>query len=443
MDPIGILSQPLHFQGGLTAPNRTMKSALTERLCSYDQLDLDARGKPTQEYEELYKVWSQGKIGIIVLGNIPIHREYLEAMGNAIIDKDSPWDPVEAFKPAIATAKTHGSLVIGQLTHAGRQTPLDVNPNPVSASESQSPPCFGMSFGKARALSLDEVHDVVERFAYGAEVLYNAGADGVQLHGAHGYLLCGCLCRSKLSQFESTILFLLLLLLLPDTSTNFHLNIAFVAQFLSPRVNKRTDQYGGSFENRSRIVFEIIEAIKKRVADRKFILSIKYNSQDFIDGGFTKEDSQMMAVWLEAMGVELLELSGGTYELMPFEEKKASTLKREGFFLEFADGIRPHLTGASVLAVTGGFRTLEGMASAVSSKQRTCDLVGLGRPLVFEPHFVADLLAGKTKQAKLLAFDSMFLAVAYHVLKLIAHQQPIPNLEDENTAKEIIELVST
>ncbi|KAA1114384.1 hypothetical protein PGT21_006795 [Puccinia graminis f. sp. tritici] len=315
--------------------------------------------------------------------------------------------------------------------------------DPMSASESQSPPCFGMSFGKARALSLDEVHDVVERFAYGAEVLYNAGADGVQLHGAHGYLLCGCLCRSKLSQFESTILFLLLLLLLPDTSSNVHLNIPFIAQFLSPRVNKRTDQYGGSFENRSRIVFEIIEAIKKRVADRKFILSIKYNSQDFIDGGFTKEDSQMMAVRLEAMGVELLELSGGTYELMPFEEKKASTLRREGFFLEFADGIRPHLTGASVLAVTGGFRTLEGMASAVSSKQRTCDLVGLGRPLVFEPHFVADLLAGKTKQAKLLAFDSMFLAVAYHVLKLIAHQQPIPDLEDENIAKEIIELVST
>ncbi|KAA1124333.1 hypothetical protein PGTUg99_027198 [Puccinia graminis f. sp. tritici] len=312
-----------------------MKSALTERLCSYDQLDLDARGKPTQEYVELYKVWSQGKIGIIVLGNIPIHREYLEAMGNAIIDKDSPWDPVEAFKPAIATAKTHGSLVIGQLTHAGRQTPLDVNPNPVSASESQSPPCFGMSFGQARALSLDEVHNL------------------------------------RLTSFES------------------------------------------------------------------------YEKHSFIDGGFTKEDSQMMAVRLEAMGVELLELSGGTYELMPFEEKKASTLRREGFFLEFADGIRPHLTGASVLAVTGGFRTLEGMASAVSSTQRTCDLVGLGRPLVFEPHFVADLLAGKTKQAKILAFDSMFLAVAYHVLKLIAHQQPIPDLEDENIAKEIIELVST
>ncbi|OAV99977.1 hypothetical protein PTTG_01421 [Puccinia triticina 1-1 BBBD Race 1] len=403
MGPIEVLSQPIQFKGGLNALNRTLKSAMTERLCTYDDVDLDARGKPTPEYEELYRVWSEGKIGTIILGNIPVHREYLEAKGNAIIDKDSPWDPVEAFKPVISAAKAHGSLVIGQLTHAGRQTPFQVNPNPVSASETQSPPSFGMNFGKARALSVDEIQDVVDRFAYGAEVLYKAGADGAQLHGAHGYLL---------------------------------------SQFLSPRVNKRTDQYGGSFENRSRIVFEIIDAVKKRVPDPKFILSIKYNSHDFIEGGFTKEDSQVMAKKLEAAGVELIELSGGTYELLPFEEKKESTLKREGFFLEFADRIRPHLSGASVLAVTGGFRTLDGMASAVSSKDRTCDVIGLARPLVFEPHFVADLLAGKTKKAKVLAFDSMLLPVAYHVLQLIGHKQPIPNLQDEKSAKEVIELVT-
>ncbi|KAA1112944.1 hypothetical protein PGT21_016282 [Puccinia graminis f. sp. tritici] len=399
MDPIEVLSQPIKFQGGLKAPNRTLKSAMTERLCTFDKLDLNARGKPTPEYLELYRVWSEGKIGIIILGNIPVHREYLEAEGNPIIDKDSSWDPVEAFKPVMDASKAHGSLVIGQLTHAGRQTPIQINPNPVSASETQSPPFFGMEFGKPRALSVDEIHDVVDRFAYGAEVLYKAGADGAQLHGAHGYLL---------------------------------------SQFLSPRVNKRTDEYGGSFENRSRIVFEIIDAIKKRVKDPKFILSIKYNSHDFIDGGFTKEDSQMMAKKLEAAGVELIELSGGTYELMPLEEKRESTLKREGFFLEFADGIRPHLSGASVLAVTGGFRTLEGMASAVSSKGRTCDVVGLARPLAYEPHFVAELLAGKTKRAKQLAFDSMLIFVAYHVLKLIAHKKPIPDLQNEETAKELI-----
>ncbi|KAH9472225.1 hypothetical protein Pst134EA_002849 [Puccinia striiformis f. sp. tritici] len=375
---------------------------MTEHLCTFDQEDLDARGKPTDGFVELYRVWGLGKIGIIILGNIPIHREYLQGKGNAIIDKDSSWDPVEAFKPVINAAKAHGSLVMGQLTHGGRQTPIDINPNPVSASETQTPACFGMTFGNARALSLDEIHDVIDRFAYGAEVLYKAGADGAQLHGAHGYLL---------------------------------------SQFLSPRVNKRTDQYGGTFENRSRIVFEIIDAIKKRITDPKFILSIKINSHDFIEGGFTKEDCQIMATRLEAEGVELIELSGGTYEMLPWDEKKESTKRREGFFLEFADDIRPHLTGASVLAVTGGFRTLEGMSSAISSDARTCDMVGLGRPLVYEPHFVADLLSGKITRAKVVGFDSMMIPVAYHVITLIANKQPIPDLEDKNVAQELVDLI--
>ncbi|POW14155.1 hypothetical protein PSTT_03242, partial [Puccinia striiformis] len=423
MDPIEVLSQPIQFKGGVRAPNRTLKSAMTEHLCTFDQEDLDARGKPTDGFVELYRVWGLGKIGIIILGNIPIHREYLQGKGNAIIDKDSSWDPVEAFKPVINAAKAHGSLVMGQLTHGGRQTPIDINPNPVSASETQTPACFGMTFGNARALSLDEIHDVIDRFAYGAEVLYKAGADGAQLHGAHGYLL---------------------------------------SQFLSPRVNKRTDQYGGTFENRSRIVFEIIDAIKKRITDPKFILSIKINSHDFIEGGFTKEDCQIMATRLEAEGVELIELSGGTYEMLPWDEKKESTKREKGkrdkyldgrtlfffgfcigirFFLEFADDIRPHLTGASVLAVTGGFRTLEGMSSAISSDARTCDMVGLGRPLVYEPHFVADLLSGKITRAKVVGFDSMMIPVAYHVITLIANKQPIPDLEDKNVAQELVDLI--
>lgn len=376
---------------------------MTERLCTYDETDLGARGKPTPEYIELYRVWGQGKIGIIVLGNIPIHRENLEAKGNFIIDKDSPWDPVECLKPVIDAAKAHGSLVIGQLTHGGRQTSIDINPKPVSASETQSPPTFGMTFAKARELTTDEIRDLVDRWTYGAEVLYKAGADGAQLHCAHGYLL---------------------------------------SQFLSPRVNKRTDEYGGSLQNRSRIIFEIISGIKKKVTDPKFILSIKYNSHDYIEGGFSPEDSRLLAKNMEAAGVELIELSGGTYENLPFEEKKESTLKREGFFVEFAERIRSHLTGASVLAVTGGFRSLDGMASAISSKERTCDIVGLGRPLAFEPHLVADILSGKTKRAKLLAIASMSqVQVAYLVLALIARKQPIPDFTDEQVSKEYTDLV--
>jgi 2,4-dienoyl-CoA reductase-like NADH-dependent reductase (Old Yellow Enzyme family) len=151
-----------------------------------------------------------------------------------------------------------------------------------------------------------------------------------------------------------------------------------LSQFLSPRVNKRTDEYGGNFDNRSRIVFEIIDAIKKAVPDETcrrsmlafrphspdgiaVMITIKYNSADFSDGGFSEDESREMAARLEAAGVDLLELSGGTYESMAFAHKKESTRKREAFFIEFADRLRPHLKDAK-LCVTGGFRSLDGRA---------------------------------------------------------------------------------
>ncbi|EGG10388.1 uncharacterized protein MELLADRAFT_33909 [Melampsora larici-populina 98AG31] len=428
MSKIDILAKPVTFKGGLSAPksvlrlnsfirsssffllvillpnlSRVLKSAMTERLCTYSETDLGERGKPTPEYLRLYKLWGEGQIGIIVLGNIPIHRENLEAKGNAIIDKDSPWDPVEAFKPVIAAAKAHGSLVIGQLTHGGRQTATEVNPNPVSSSESKCPDNFGMTFSKARALTVEEIKDLVDRWAFGAEVLYKAGAHGAQLHCAHGYLL---------------------------------------SQFLSPHVNRRTDAYGGSFENRSRIIFEIISEIKKRVTDPKFIVSIKYNSHDFIEGGFSVEDSQRMAKQMEAAGVELIELSGGTYENLPFEEKKDSTKRREGFFIEFAERLRPHLTGESVLAVTGGFRTLAGMTDALSSSDRICDVVGLARPLVPEPHLIADIISGKTDKAKENKIPAeLQIPAAYAILKEIGDGLPPADLSDDDSASRISALV--
>ena len=122
--------------------------------------------------------------------------------------------------------------------------------------------------------------------------------------------------------------------------------------------------------------------------DTKFIISIKvslrhlhltisrvheplqYNSQDFVEGGFSADESRLMAQRLEEAGLDIIELSGGTYESLAFEHKKESTKKREGFFVEFADQIRPHLK-KSVLAVTGGFRTADAMANAIKGK--SCD----------------------------------------------------------------------
>jgi 2,4-dienoyl-CoA reductase-like NADH-dependent reductase (Old Yellow Enzyme family) len=93
---------------------------MTERLCTWDDTNLDECGKPTPEYLRLYEQWGQGEIGVIVLGNIPADRRYPESKNNAVMDPLNPWDAVAAFKPVIAAAKAKGSIVIGQVTHAGR-----------------------------------------------------------------------------------------------------------------------------------------------------------------------------------------------------------------------------------------------------------------------------------------------------------------------------------
>ncbi|KAI8458738.1 hypothetical protein BY996DRAFT_4576812, partial [Phakopsora pachyrhizi] len=388
--------------------SRIVKSSMSERLCTFDETDLDKRGNPTSDYLKLYKVWGEVKIGIIILGNISIHREYLEARGNLVIDKNSKWDPVEAIEPIVRVTKSNGSLVIGQLTHGGRQTPKTVNQEPVSASDSQSPDCFGISFGRARALSVDEIKDIVMRFGYGAEVLYKAGSDGVQLHAAHGYLL---------------------------------------SQFLSPRVNHRNDDYGGSLENRSRIIFEIIYEIKRRINDDRFIISIKYNCHDFIEGGFSFEDCQTLSKRFEEEGVELIELSGGTYEFLPLEENRDEINKREGFFIDFAEKIKPTLRDSTVLAVTGGFRTLSGIGSALRESLRveglgmnrtsSCDMVGLGRPLVTEPDLIKKFYSLETDMAKRneLSFG-LDVRECYEIFKRIGKGEEIPELSDDQSLKQ-------
>ncbi|KAN0060424.1 hypothetical protein ACQY0O_007754 [Thecaphora frezii] len=404
MSHLETLKKPVHFKSGAVAPNPTLKSAMSERLCTWDKDDFKKRGWPTPEYIGLYKLWGEGQIGTIVLGNIPTDARYPEATNNACIDYTigSHDEYVKAFRPVIQAAKAKGSLVVAQLTHAGRQTNYDINPEPVSSSDVQCMPVMGMSFGKPRPMTLEEIHELPKRFAFAARVLAEAGADGVQLHAAHGYLL---------------------------------------SQFLSPLVNRRTDAYGGDLDGRSRIVFEIIDAIKKAVPDPKFLTSIKINSADFSEGGFDGDDSMEMTKRLEKAGVELIELSGGTYENLGFEHKKQSTIARESFFIEFAERIRPHLTTAR-LAVTGGFRSSKAMVKAIEEK--SCDIVGLARPLCGEPLLVKELLEG-TKEKATEAHPSMpaqlTLPACVVQLKQTGTGQKVFQMSNEEDVKQLLEIL--
>jgi len=337
---------------GLVAPSRFMKAAMTERLSSWDQHNLEKRGIPSDVLIKAYEEWGKGGFGIILTGNTMVNPVDIEAPGNPIIHKpfETP-ERIDAFRRQAEAAKAHGSLVYVQLSHAGRQAGKHLQPNPISASDVQLEDAIGMSFAKPRPMTLQDIDDVVDQFAYGAEFAHRTGYHGVELHSAHGYLL---------------------------------------AQFLAVTTNKRTDEYGGSLENRARIIYRIVEEIKRRVPDPKFSIGIKINSAEFQKGGFQPDECREVCRHLEKLGLDWVELSGGTYESMGFKRRE-STGKREAFFLEFADVIRPALK--IPVFVTGGFQTAAAMIKAI--KNGSTDGIGLARPICEEPHLPKQLIEGK------------------------------------------------
>ncbi|TVY49275.1 NADH-dependent flavin oxidoreductase [Lachnellula occidentalis] len=383
------LGKPLKFEfSGKTAPNRFLKGAMTERLSSWDPKDFTKRGIPSKNLVNVYKRWGEGQYGQILTGNIMFEYDQLEAMGNPIIPRDAEYSGprFEAFKDIATAAKAHGSLIVGQVSHPGRQVENRIQKNPVSASDVQlEGNIMGMQFAKPHAATLDEIAQITEGFAHAAEFLDKAGYDGVELHGAHGYLL---------------------------------------AQFLSPTTNLRTDKYGGSLENRLRLTLEIAEAIQKRVS-KDFIVGMKVNSVEFQDKGFSPDEAKEMCQALEKARFDYVELSGGTYESLAFEHKRESTKKRESFFIEFAEQIVKPLTKTKTY-VTGGFKTVGAMVKALD----TVDGVGLARPTCQEPLFAKEILEGKvTGSLKLKLDDNNFgltnVAAGTQIRQLGKDQKPI------------------
>ncbi|KAL8708056.1 MAG: hypothetical protein Q9220_006988 [cf. Caloplaca sp. 1 TL-2023] len=352
------LGQAIEFPfSGKTAPNRFLKAAMTERISSWDPQNLEARGIPSKNLINVYKRWGEGQLGLILTGNVMMEYDQLEAAGNPIVPRTAPFngERFEAFKELAAESKAHGSLIVAQMSHPGRQCPESIQKDPVSASDVQlEGNVMGMNFAKPHPASTEEIERIKEGFVHAAEYLHHAGYDGIELHGAHGYLL---------------------------------------SQFLSPTTNQRTDKYGGSLENRSRLIMEIAQGIRARLPS-SFLLGIKINSVEFQDKGFNPDECKQLCATLEANKFDFVELSGGTYESLAFSHKRESTKKREAFFLDFAETIVPALTKTKTY-VTGGFKTVGAMTNAL----KTVDGVGLARPICQEPRLCADILSGKVKGA--------------------------------------------
>ncbi|MBK9328798.1 MAG: NADH:flavin oxidoreductase/NADH oxidase family protein [Sphingobacteriales bacterium] len=349
MSASSIIAQSYTLKNGTLIKNRLLKSAMSEALG-------EANGAPKSALATLYGTWANGGIGICVTGNVMIDHRALGEPGNVIIEDETHLAVLHKWAKAATQNNTQCWV---QLNHPGKQAPKGLNKETVSPSAIPFRKDMQTFFPTPRALTEAEIHDLIQHFANAAAIVQKAGFSGVQIHGAHGYL---------------------------------------VSQFLSPHHNIRTDQWGGNPENRRRFVLEIYKAIREKVG-ADFPVSIKLNSADFQRGGFTEEESLDLIRVLSEAGMDLIEISGGTYEApamtgihTPKEPVKESTRQREAYFLVFAEKARKVCTTA--LAVTGGFRTAEGMAQAISSG--AVDFVGLARLLAIEPDAPHKILSGKS-----------------------------------------------
>lgn len=348
--PVPDLAAPLELPCGVTLKNRFLKSAMSEQLA-------DRAHDPTPGLDRLYRTWAEGGVGLQVTGNVMVDRTALGEPDNVVLDERSD---LAAFERWAEAGRAEGAHLFVQLNHPGKQSPRFLSREPVAPSAIPLRGRVGRAFRAPRALREDEIERIIASFATAARLAQRASFTGVQIHGAHGYL---------------------------------------VSQFLSPRHNQRTDRWGGSAEGRRRFVLELHRAIRTAVGPR-YPVSIKLNSADFLRDGFTEDESMAVVDALAAEGIDLIEISGGTYEAPAMMGAlRGRAPPREAYFLEFAEKVRERTRSRVPLAVTGGFRSGPAMRDAL--RGGATDLIGLARPLAVHPDLPRRLLADASTAVKL------------------------------------------
>lgn len=349
------LFTPLALPNGAVVQNRLCKAAMEENMADTGQI-------PGEALINLYTAWSNAAAaldagpGITLSGNVMVDPTAMTGPGGVVLQAGTLDDPEirNRFERWAKAGKAGGSKFVMQISHPGRQIFANMGVEPVSPSATKVT-LAGMAdkmFAPARALTQDEIRGQIRRFGETALAAQAAGFDGVQVHGAHGYL---------------------------------------VAQFLSPLTNQRDDEWGGPLENRARFLLEIIRAVRDRV-NPDFIVGVKLNSADFQKGGFDIADSEQVVDWLNAEAVDFVEISGGSYEssaMMGNSEDgrlETSTEKRELYFFDFAKRISK--TANMPLMVTGGVTKRETAENAL--QEAGVDMVGIGRAFAYNPALISD-----------------------------------------------------
>ncbi|OBB19334.1 NADH:flavin oxidoreductase/NADH oxidase family protein [Mycolicibacterium elephantis] len=333
------LAKPLELPCGAMLPNRIAKAAMSEQLAT-------VTGRPTPAHVRLYDTWARSGCGLIVTGNVIVDRSAVSEPRQVVLEDERD---IETLRTWASAARADGAHCWMQLNHAGRQIPRTLSGRPVAPSAQEMTSLRG-GFARPRTLTASEIGELIQRFARSAEIAVRAGFDGVQIHAAHGYL---------------------------------------ISQFLSPLTNQRDDAWGGDAERRRRFLLAVIDAVRGAVGP-KVPVAVKLNSSDFQRGGFDEDESMAVVDSLGDAGVDLLEISGGTFESTAMMTGAGeSTRAREAYFLDYAERVRAR--ARMPLMLTGGLRSAAGMQAALQSG--AIDVCGLARPLVLEPDIAQRFLA--------------------------------------------------
>ncbi len=379
------LFSPLTLPNGATIPNRIAKAAMEENMADGDHA-------PSAELISLYRAWAEGGSGLIITGNVMIDARAMTGAAGVVLEDDRYLD---RFKTWADVARSGGGQVWMQINHPGRQMPAGLG-QPTLAPSAVALDLGAQSkvFPVPREMTPADIAAVEHRFVNTAVLAERAGFTGVEIHAAHGYLL---------------------------------------SQFLSPLANHRKDRWGGSLENRARLLLDIVRSVRAAVSP-SFAVAVKLNSADFQRGGFSPEDAQAVVAMLGNLGVDLVELSGGSYEApaMMGAARDDRTLAREAYFLEFARKIGEVAT--MPLMVTGGIKR---RAVAETVIESGVAMAGIATALAIEPNLPRNWKLGKndaptlkpiTWKNKPIASSAHMAAVRYQLVRLSRRRRTAPNV---------------
>lgn len=338
---------------GITLKNRIVRSATWEGMC-------DGEGNPTARLADLYITLCAGGVGLIVSGYTFVRADGKEMPGTMGIQSD---DRIPALNRLANAVHENGGRIFCQLFHGGGRANANVTGiRPLAPSAGDAAP----SRDSPRAMGEQDIRELVTDFARGAGRAKRAGFDGIQLHGAHGYL---------------------------------------INQFLSPLTNARRDAYGGSLENRMRFLREVCDAVRREVGP-SYPVAIKLTAADNIPGGFPLEEAVTVARSLEALGIDAIEVSSGTPDAGEDgpARRNIDSPAREAYNAPYARRIKSEVTVPVI--VVGGIRSFDVGESLLEKKG--ADFIALARPFIREPDLVRKWEADRRHRARCISCNGCF-----------------------------------